>query len=197
MSTQDLGTLPGYHALFKLEPAYRKRHRFESRLRLSTDQLVRVEALAAALEEELRRMERGYRFMATSLFMQLVGYLARCYGRSQEPATEALLRVAEAIGYLEAHYRDNVSLDTLARIARMSKRNFQRVFREGSGRSPIETLIHLRVTRAAELLRQGHLTITEVAFEVGFEDSNYFARQFRKTMGMSPRSYRASTSALH
>ena len=197
MPTQDLGTLPGYHALFKLEPAYRKRHRFESRLRLSTDQLIGVESLVDALQDELRRMEPGYGFMATSLFMQLVGYLARCYGRWQEPATEALLRVGEAIGYLETHYRDNVSLDTLARIARMSKRNFQRVFREGVGRSPIEALIRLRVTRAAELLRQGHLTITEVAFEAGFEDSNYFARQFRKSMGVSPRAYRKSTNALH
>ena len=71
----------------------------------------------------------------------------------------------------------------------MSKRTFLRVFRAATGATPIAYLIGVRIRRAAELLRQGGVTVTEAAMRVGFEDSNYFSRQFRKVMGVTPRSY--------
>jgi len=46
-----------------------------------------------------------------------------------------------------------------------------------------------------ELLRSTDLSITEIAMEVGFSDSNYFARQFRRALGESPRSFRTKKSA--
>ena len=58
----------------------------------------------------------------------------------------------------------------------------------GLGRVPTSDV--LRIQRAAELLRHGAESISEVAFSVGFEDNNYFSRQFRKTTGTSPRDYR-------
>ena len=194
MPARDLRLLPGYHALFMLEPVYRKRHKFESRLRLSTDQLVRVDGLIDALHDELSNAETGYRFMATALLMQVVGYLSRSYSLSEESTSEALLRLGEAISYMENHYDDDISLDRLAGIAHMSRRNFLRVFREGVGKSPIEYLIRLRIARSAEFLRHDGLTITEVAYEVRFRDSNYFARKFHDVLGVSPREYRVERS---
>jgi AraC-like DNA-binding protein len=47
-----------------------------------------------------------------------------------------------------------------------------------------------RINRACSLLRHTDKQITEIAFEVGFNDSNYFTRQFRKTTGLAPRDYR-------
>jgi len=58
------------------------------------------------------------------------------------------------------------------------------------GSSPIAHLIQLRVNRAATLLRQTGDSVTDIAFRVGFSDSNYFTRQFRRIMGRSPRAYR-------
>jgi AraC family L-rhamnose operon transcriptional activator RhaR/AraC family L-rhamnose operon regulatory protein RhaS len=46
------------------------------------------------------------------------------------------------------------------------------------------------VNRAADMLRRGAESITDIAFTVGFSDSNYFTRQFRKLVGVSPRTYR-------
>lgn len=190
MPIRDLRVLSGYHALFTLEPMYRKRHRFESRLKLTSDQLSRVQGMAQDMADELTRAEGGYRFMTMALFMQLVGYLARSYKQLSEPATAALLRVGETIGYLERHYADgHITLDTLAKMAHMSKRNLLRVFSEGVGASPIDYLIRVRVNKAAELLREGKLSITEIAYAVGFQDGNYFSRQFRRVMGVSPRHY--------
>ncbi|QDT96616.1 HTH-type transcriptional activator RhaR [Gimesia aquarii] len=190
LDLNDLGTLPGYLALFTLEPAWRKRHNFKSRLRLDAKSLATVVSYSDTLEEELAKREAGFQFLATAAFMQVVGYLSRCYTNSENPDSQSLLLIAEAITYLELNYSDEINLDDLAEIAHMSKRNFIRTFQTAMGRSPIAYLIQLRINRAIELLKQGELSITEIAMQVGFNDSNYFTRQFRQQIGTSPSLYR-------
>jgi len=186
----DLPTLPGYHALFKLEPAWRKRHRFKSRLHLPPKELGILLGLIDALQAELDTRAPGFHFLGTTLFMQIVGYLSRCYSQTQNPDSRALLRLGEAISHLESHFQEPANLEELAATARMSKRSFLRAFQAATGSSPIAFLIKLRLNRAARLLREGSAEITEIAFDVGFNDSNYFTRQFRTMFGVSPRVYR-------
>jgi AraC-like DNA-binding protein len=191
----DLPSLPGFHALFTLEPTWRQRHQFRSRLHLAPKDLGVVVGIVDQLDEELRAREPGFGFIATALYMRLIGYLSRCYSRSKSPDSRALLRLAQAISYLEANSAEPVDLDELARIAHLSKRSFIRAFRAAMGSSPIAYLIQLRVNRAAALLRQSELSITEIALRVGFNDSNYFTRQFHKIFGVSPRTYRRQQSS--
>ncbi len=190
MDLQDLASLPGYHALFTLEPAWRKRHRFKSRLHLNLAELGHVLGLVDQLDGELHGREAGFGFMATAHFMQILGFLSRCYDRSRNPDSKALLRIAQAITHLETHLETDTKLDDLARIAGMSKRSFLRAFQAATGKSPIAYLIHLRANRAASMLRRGDESITNIAFQAGFSDSNYFTRQFRKIFGISPKAYR-------
>ena len=188
----DLVSLPGYHALFTLEPQWRRRHQFNSRLHLPPAEIAHAVGLIDQLDAELKARSPGFGFLATALFMQLVGMLSRAYGRSPNPDSQALLRIAAAITHLETHYADPVQLDDLAGIAHMSKRSFLRTFQAATGQSPIAYLIQIRVNRAAHRLRVTDDPVTAVAFEAGFQDSNYFTRQFRQQMGVSPREYRAA-----
>jgi AraC-like DNA-binding protein len=190
MEWLDLPALPGYHALFTLEPAWRSRHQFKSRLRLTANELGFVLGLIDQLDEELKTRAPGFGFLATAELMLIIGYLSRCYGRSPDPDSRALWRIAQAITHLETHYREPMNLDSLASMAHMSKRSFLRAFQAALGSSPIAYLIQLRINRAARLLRQNQDPITDVAFNAGFSDSNYFTRQFRKVLGVSPRRYR-------
>ena len=192
----DLRTLPGYHALFTLEPNWRQRHQFKSRLRLPPKELGVVMAFVDKLEAELRSRPSGFRFMAIASFMQIIGYLSRCFAKAKNPDSRALLRIGEAISHLEANYQESIDLTKLARIARMSKRNFMRSFQAAVGSSPIAHLIQLRVHQAASLLRRSELSVTEIAFQVGFNDSNYFTRQFHKLLGFSPSQYRRQNTRL-
>jgi AraC family L-rhamnose operon transcriptional activator RhaR/AraC family L-rhamnose operon regulatory protein RhaS len=196
LRTYDLRTLPGYHALFTLEPAWRHRHQFNGRLRLTAQELSLVLAFVDTLEEELRTRSSGFKFMATASFMQIVGYLSRCFARSKNPDSRALLRIGEAISHLEANFREPIELDRLAEIAHMSKRNFMRSFQAAMGNSPIAHLIQLRVNRAASLLRRSQLSVTDIAFQVGFGDSNYFTRQFRRLLSVTPTEYRKQHALL-
>jgi len=186
----DLRTMPGYHALFTLEPLYRKEHNFENRLRLEPDQLERVSSLVDEFERESEGREPGYVLMTVSHFVQIVVFLSRCYAEADAPAIRPLLSVGEAIGYLESHLAEPISLGLLARVAHMSESSLLRAFKRATGRSPIDYHLRLRVGRACDLLRVDDRSITEIAYDVGFSDSNYFTRQFRKTMGMTPRDYR-------
>ena len=186
----DLPALDGYHALFTLEPAWRSRHQFNSRLRLMPRELGVVLGLVDELEHELKVREVGYGVMATTLFLQIVALLSRYYRKSPNPDSRALLRIAQTISHLETNYDQPINLDELARMAHMSKRGFMRTFASATGNSPIAYLIQLRVNRAANLLRHSEDSITDIAFQVGFGDSNYFTRQFTKLLGVSPTSYR-------
>jgi len=196
LRTYDLRTLPGYHALFTLEPAWRRRHQFNGRLRLTPAEVSVVMAFVDKLDEELHTRASGFKFMATASFMQIIGYLSRCYARAKNPDSRALLRIGEAISHLEINFQEPIDLDRLAQIAHMSKRNFMRSFQAAMGDSPIAHLVQLRVNRGASLLRRTEHTVTEIAFQVGFTDSNYFARQFRKLLGLTPSQYRKQHARL-
>jgi len=190
MPLADLRGLPGYHALFALEPRFRRQHRFQSRLRLDLEQIAHVTEHLERMRKDLAQQKPGYRFLGLARLMELIGFLSRCYSQTRMPTSRSLLRIGEVITHLETHYADPISLAELARMAHMSDRSLLRAFQETLGHSPIDYLLRCRVRRAAELLRQGDLRMTEVAFAVGFSDSNYFSRQFRRIMGLSPREFR-------
>ena len=190
MDLLDLTALPGYHALFTLEPVWRQRHQFKSRLHLLPKDLGTVIGIVDQLELELQVRAAGFGFLATALYMHLIGYLARCYSRSKNPDSRALLRLAEAISYIETNYAEPIDLDELARRAHLSGRAFIRAFRAAMG-SPPDRL----PDPAPDQPRRRHApprceSITDIAFAVGFSDSNYFTRQFHKVVGLSPRAYR-------
>jgi len=190
MDQWDIRALPGFHALFSLEPVLRTQQKFNSRLQLSEKQLNRVNELVHELTREIGQRNPGYRIMAKGLFMQLTVFLSRAY--SDEPAEESLnlLRIGDAIAHIETNYAEKITLEDLARRSHLSQRHFTRVFQACIGHSPIDHLMHVRCQRAAELLKGTERTITDIAFECGFSDSNYFTRCFRKIMEQTPNQYR-------
>ncbi|MBJ7257368.1 MAG: helix-turn-helix domain-containing protein [Akkermansiaceae bacterium] len=186
----DLPSVAGYHALFTLEPARIARQSTKKRLHLQGKELAPVMDMVERLESELLAREPGFGFVATATFMQIIATLARCYGRSPSPNSKALLRIGEALSHLEQNIHRAVDQQELANIAHMSQRSFLRVFQSAVGTSPLAWVIEQRIQRACSLLRSTDKQITEIAFEVGFNDSNYFTRQFTKSTSLSPRNYR-------
>jgi AraC-like DNA-binding protein len=188
---RELGGLPGYHALFTLEPA-RWRRAFTSRLRLNARDLRLAAEWIAALETETARAAEGGRFLAKNWLMLLIGLLSRRYGERKDAGAEADLKLARLLSQIDREPEQALSLGAMAARAAMSERSFLRHFREVTGTSPADYLIRARIRKARNLLDFGHpgLSITEIAFRCGFNDSNYFARQFRRVTGTSPRNYR-------
>ena len=186
----ELRKLAGYCAMFLLEPTYRRQHRFESRLHLGRVPLAHVERLAEEMERECTDRAPGYEVAVRAKLLELIVYLARAYTATDTTEAHALLRVGNVIGALENDYAREWRVAELLAIAHMSRSTLMRVFRKATGQTPIEYLVRLRIQRAMELLRTTDRTITEIAMDVGFNDSNYFARQFRRLTDRSPRAFR-------
>jgi AraC family transcriptional regulator, L-rhamnose operon transcriptional activator RhaR len=191
----DLKQLPGYVALFALEPRMRRRHEFRGRLRLTSRQLDTVTPLVLQLERELQTKPPGYRCLGQGLFLQFIAFICRCYGKATRPESRLLNQLGRVVSHLEANYQRPVTVADLVRQANMSERNLLRAFHECLDTSPIAYLIRHRVLRGAELLAETDQRIGEVAAAVGFSDSGYFCRQFRRWMGTSPREYRRRAQA--
>lgn len=190
----DLGNVPGYHALFRIEPRMRKREAARNRFRLSVDQLAETERLIAVLEQELGARRPGYRFLSIGHLMNLVGYVARCCSQTQTREQRPLMQMGRLLSYMEENYQETVTVKQLTEVAGMSESTLMRSFRRLMGRSPLDYMIRLRISRACDLLQRGDMRVTEVAFECGFNDSNYFSRQFRRVMSQTPRQYRRAQS---
>ena len=192
---KQLGSLPGYHALFTLEPVRWKQREFTSHLRLKTDDLKLIVGWVDSLEEETRKKSEGGLLLARSWIILIIGLLARRYGKNSAHAPLLEMRLGRVLSWIEQHACEKLSMADLTREAAMSERTFLRRFREATGSAPIDYVIRARIRRATELLagQSAGLSITEIAFRCGFQDSNYFSRQFRRFVGTSPRSYRRHT----
>ncbi len=186
----ELRKMPSYCAMFMLEPTYRRQHRFASRLHLKRVPLAHVEQLAAEMEMESNQEKVGHEVALRAKLLELLVYLSRAYTQTDTTEAHALLRVGHVIGALENAFSRDWRLEDLQQIAHMSSSNLLRVFRKATGQTPIEYLMRLRIQKAMDMLRNSNLTITEIAMEVGFNDSNYFTRQFRRAVGTTPRDFR-------
>lgn len=92
--------------------------------------------------------------------------------------------------WLEEHFAQSISIQTLASEQGMSPRNFSRRFKQATGESATQYLQRLRIEKAKELLRTTSQPIAEIAYQVGFSDLSYFSRQFIQFQGDTPNGFR-------
>jgi AraC family L-rhamnose operon transcriptional activator RhaR/AraC family L-rhamnose operon regulatory protein RhaS len=190
LSLGDLPSLSGYHALFTLEPASRQRHQFTSRLQLTPAELGESLRLVDKLDKELAARQGGFEVMAIAAMLELITFFSRCYSKTRNPTSKKLIRIGETISHMRRNVAHAITLEELVAISGMSRTSYVRMFESTMGTSPIKYFIELRIEEAGRLLRTTDRTITDIAFDVGFSDSNYFSRQFRKAHDQSPREYR-------
>ncbi len=86
------------------------------------------------------------------------------------------------------------TVESLAEAASMSRSAFAERFNTAFGRSPMSLVNHVRLQRAGLLLRQGALSVDEVADRIGFSSRSHFSQAFKKHYGISPTAYRAPRS---
>lgn len=196
---KELGTMPGYHALFTLEPvrrSNRNRGGGDGHLRIPRAEMAWVEGIVASMEAENSRLEAGGALMARAWLQLLLGYLARRYKNHPDGDSQLDARIGNVLSQIDRTPEIPVTVQDLARNAGMSERSFLRSFKEATGQSPIDYVLRSRIRKAERLLLGTftRATITEIAFSCGFNDSNYFSRIFRRFAHCSPRAFRASRS---
>jgi AraC family transcriptional regulator of adaptative response / methylphosphotriester-DNA alkyltransferase methyltransferase len=103
----------------------------------------------------------------------------------------------DAIAVIQLRYaEDDLSLHTVARAIATSRRQLQRAFAETGGTSFRRELQRARMVRAAELLREGSLSVQAVAGAVGYRQAAQFAKAFRRHHGAPPSAFRGHGERL-
>ena len=120
----------------------------------------------------------------------MYGMLASHWG--QPVAMDAMLshEIAKVVDTLRANqYRDNFSLAEMAAISRMPMETFRKRFVSEVGMPPLSYVLHCKMERAKELLREQGYTVRQAGIEVGMQDPYHFSKQFKNIVGISPSAF--------
>jgi signal transduction histidine kinase/DNA-binding LacI/PurR family transcriptional regulator/DNA-binding response OmpR family regulator len=149
-------------------------------------------------EEDMARLNRGVtKVLGKGLFSveETLGHVEATLARRTKLCAETQQVVRKAMAYVHTHYAEQVSLEDIAAYVGLSKQHLIRSFRSEIGITPIDYLKRYRIGQAKALLKRGDKSVTEVASEVGFSTSSYFARVFRSEVGVSPSAYQKGERA--
>jgi len=93
--------------------------------------------------------------------------------------------------HLQAHLGEPPNIALLARNAAMSEPKLRKLFRQTFGKGVFEYYQYLRMEKAARLLKEKKMTVSEVGYELGFTNLSHFSRVFEKYIGIKPKKYSA------
>jgi signal transduction histidine kinase/DNA-binding response OmpR family regulator/ABC-type sugar transport system substrate-binding protein len=144
-------------------------------------------------ETDMARLNQGVAtVLGKGLFnaQETLAHMEAALARNRKLGNEAQRLVRKAMAYLHTHYAELVSREGVARYVGVSESYLTRCFHQETGVTPMVYLNRYRVNKAKELLLNGEKSVTEVAMAVGFSDSNYFGRVFRREVGVSPGAFR-------
>ncbi|WP_379141308.1 helix-turn-helix domain-containing protein [Paenibacillus sp. sgz500992] len=191
LACPELRKSNGFQALFILKPSYLNIQHLTSKLSLPISHLDYISSLLDFMIEEYNRKLQGYQTMLRSRFMELVVHLSRQYEKQEGQGVQSnLMYLANAISYMEDNYLEWLSREEIAAKSNISVRHLNRIFQSYYQTTPFAYLQQLRLEHACMLLKKTNLPISEISYKSGFNDSNYFTRQFTKAYGMSPKLYR-------
>ena len=156
--------------------------------------------MSAAMDLALALIENDHgAALARNVARRLVVYYRRPGGQSQfsallelEPRSD---RVKRALTYAKENLRNALTVEELADAARLSPRQFSRVFREETGQSPAKAVEMLRLEAARAMLETGRHPMETVAQDTGFADRDRMRRAFVRAYGLTPSSLRRNDAA--
>jgi AraC family transcriptional regulator len=149
------------------------------------------------LKEQIGSGDPADRMYADALGGLLAHELLRLYGTipSSRPTYRGGLapwQQRRLVEFIEQHLAEDISLDALAKLVRLSPYHFLRSFKRSLGEPPHRYLTARRIERAKALLANPRASITEVAFQVGFGGTSAFSAAFRRITGQTATDYRLS-----
>lgn len=186
----DIHTSPGFHTLFTIEPLMREDSKFPGRLKLNETQIREIRTIILKLEKEQTLQKEGFCYMTAALFMELITTISRIYSNNSQTGKSNLYTLGETISFMENNLDRTVYINELLKISHMSESSLLRAFKKITGKSPLDYHLNKRIDRACSFLTNSNKTITMIAYDLGFTDSNYFSRQFKKIKGLTPREFR-------
>ena len=99
-------------------------------------------------------------------------------------------RIYMVADYIILHPSEKYTPQKMAEMAELSKQRFSSLIKINMGKSPMEYVREIRLTTAARALLVSNDNINDIAYACGYEDTNYFIREFKAAFGFTPNQYR-------
>jgi AraC family transcriptional regulator of arabinose operon len=139
-----------------------------------------------------RVLERNYtmgNFIYLSQVLSLL--LAEVYFRERADETSDQNRqVTMVIRFMYNNLTRQLTLEEISEEVKLSRSYLNSIFKEQTGRSPVDFFIHVKMQEACKLLESTNMYIYEVSVSLGYTDPYYFSRIFKKVVGVSPKEYK-------
>lgn len=168
------------------------------RIEINTSLIIKDSLLQQLILAAMNEAERGNpcgplygetaaQMMALHLLSKYSGLRLQSMHLRQGLPPRQLRKVFE---YIDVHLDCDISLGDLGRLTGMSNYHFLRMFKRSMGLTPLQYIIRRRMEVAKELLTKTKLTVTEVAFETGYESLGHFIGLFKRYYGVTPATFR-------
>lgn len=159
-------------------------------------------ATAASLFNVLKNKPEYYEFSVYSILFNLFSQLFEKEYISEVERNKRSGRQTDAIltllDWIELHYQEAITLAKLSEISGMNEKYLCRLFKVFTDHTPIDYVNRLRIECACQEMQNGHRTITEIAFDCGFNDLSYFSRTFKKHKGITPKEFcKTKNGSMH
>ena len=144
---------------------------------------------------EIEKMLQNYNLLDRIQSLQeirqkIIEMVMECVSTESVADANARSKIQMAIGYIQEHFAENLTVNVLAEHYGMSPNYFSSMFKKEMSRSAVNYITELRINQARELLYHSELSVVDISKKVGYEDSQYFFRVCKKYLGMTPLQYR-------
>lgn len=180
-------------------PLFRKSHQLNTSINMNAHH--QLERQILELREEFQNKDKAYKFALMARMYDLITVLLRHipveqYSEKEMNKLDKQLDILEKIfTYVEGHYKENIALEHISKIANFSPYHFTRFFKENTGMTFLQYLHLYRIEKAKKLLLSSSYQVIEIALQCGFESVKTFNRVFKDLTGYSPTQYKKSSLA--
>ncbi len=151
------------------------------------------------LSDESMQQQTGYEFFVGAGLYNLIGGLLRYLPTETLCALEQnkhlkRLEILESVfKYIDKNYQEQISLQEVAKVANFSMYHFTRFFKEATGLTFWQYLNNYKISKSVNLLLTSTNSISEIAFNCGFNSIKTFNRVFKQAKGVSPSQFKRAT----
>ncbi len=156
----------------------------------------RITNLWKEIIDQLKNAEINHKSVCNYKFLEILTTLStEFYSHTEKKVNARLEKIKPAITAIKKNFSEKYTLDDLAALCFISKFTLIKIFSQTMGASPIAYLNSIRLKNALYFLTETTYTIDEISQRIGFDNSFYFSRLFKKKYGVSPTEYRKKYSS--
>ena len=196
----ELQQVEGFSILFNVEPIMRAKLNRHLHLKLNETQFKSISDILMERKEQKRFISPEDAIMNVGAFLIIVTKLCRIYVENSvamkldtDPKVAAFMK---SLARIHERYAEKLTIDELAREAKLSKSTYMRRFVYVCKMPPAEYITKKRIEVAENMLAHSKESIMAIAEAVGFYDAAHFSRTFKKINGISPLEYRKNSKKL-